>query len=230
MKRDEFIEKLHYAAKCKTLYVKGCFGAPLSDKNKKRYIQNNSYNVIHQNDIMNSDVNTFGFDCVCLIKGILWGWSGDKNKTYGGANYGSNGVKDVNADGIMAYCDYVTDDFSKIEEGNIVWMPGHVGIYVGFGRVIECTPKWDNCVQYSLLGNIGNTGNKSRTWRKHGKLKWVEYSSNRIESDEEWYTVQKGDYLTKIAKVYGVSWLSIANLNGIKAPYIVHPGQRIRIK
>ena len=32
----------------------------------------------------------YGFDCVCLIKGVLWGWSGNAAKPYGGAAYASN--------------------------------------------------------------------------------------------------------------------------------------------
>lgn len=46
-----------------------------------------------------------------------------------------------------------------------------------------------------------------------------------------YYTVVKGDNLTKIGKKYGVSWKSIAQLNNIKAPlYIIRVGQKLRIK
>ena len=48
--------------------------------------------------------DTFGFDCVCLIKGILWGWNGDKNATYGGAKYASNNVPDLGADSMIKKC------------------------------------------------------------------------------------------------------------------------------
>lgn len=44
-----------------------------------------------------ASADTFGFDCVCLIKGVLWGWHGDKNAVYGGATYTSNGVPDIGA-------------------------------------------------------------------------------------------------------------------------------------
>ena len=37
---------------------------------------------------------SWNFDCVILIKAILWGWNGNKNHAHGGANYGSNGVYD----------------------------------------------------------------------------------------------------------------------------------------
>ena len=55
--------------------------------NKKRYTTNHSYNkaAARVKMINAASEDTFGFDCVCLIKGILWGWDGDKNATYGGA-------------------------------------------------------------------------------------------------------------------------------------------------
>ena len=87
---NDFISKLkNVANNYKTLYVMGCFGAPLTTKNKKRYTKNNVFNKQESRTkmIQNATPDTFGFDCVCLIKGILWGWCGDITKTYGGATY-----------------------------------------------------------------------------------------------------------------------------------------------
>ena len=45
MKASEFVEKAKQIANdYKTLYVLGCFGAPMNAANKKRYTNNNSYN------------------------------------------------------------------------------------------------------------------------------------------------------------------------------------------
>lgn len=44
---------------------------------------------------------------------------------------------------------------------------------------------------------------------------------------EKYYTVVKGDYLIKIGKKTGVDWKLIANINGLKAPYIVKVGQKL---
>ena len=88
MTNTEFVAKLKdIATNYKTLYVMGCFGAPMTTANKKRYTQNHSYNKQASRTAMINAAtsDTFGFDCVCLIKGVLWGWSGDKNKTCGGA-------------------------------------------------------------------------------------------------------------------------------------------------
>ena len=163
----------------KTLYIMGCFGAPMTAANKDRYTKNHSYNkAANRTKMINAaTADTFGFDCVNLIKGILWGWSGDKGKTYGGASYTSNGVPDIGADGMIAMCKDVSANFSKIEVGEAVWMSGHIGIYIGDGLAVECSPKWENKVQITAVGNIGRkAGYNVRTWTKHGKIPWVDYS------------------------------------------------------
>ena len=80
MNSTDFINKAKdIANNYKTLYVMGCFGAPMNATNKKRYANNNSYNKNRATMINNATSDTFGFDCVCLIKGILWGWNGNVN-------------------------------------------------------------------------------------------------------------------------------------------------------
>lgn len=163
----------------KTLYVMGCFGSPLNATNKKRYTNNHAYNKRpeRKQKIMNASSDTFGFDCVCLIKGILWGWNGNVNATYGGAVYGSNGVPDFGSDGIINYCAGVSSNFNNIIPGEVVHMTGHVGIYIGNGLAVECTPIWKDGVQITAVGNIGKkAGYNTRTWTNHGKLKFIDYS------------------------------------------------------
>lgn len=178
-KSKDFVKRaIDIAKNYKTLYILGCFGAPMTDKNKKRYTKNNTYNKKRADLINAASTNTFGFDCVCLIKGILWGWSGDISKTYGGATYQSNGVPDIGANAMIKKCSDVSTDFSKILPGEAVWLDGHIGIYIGDGFAVECTPKWDNKVQISVVSNIFSdaTDVKKRKWTKHGKLPWVDYS------------------------------------------------------
>ena len=180
MNSQTLIQKLRdIATNYKTLYVMGCFGAPLNAANKKRYTNNHEYNRKPERVKMinAASEDTFGFDCVCLIKGVLWGWSGDKSKTYGGAVYASNGVPDIGADSMIRFCIGVSSDFSKIIPGELVWLPGHVGVYIGDGLVVECSPKWKNRVQITALGNIGNkSGYDARRWEKHGCLPYIEYN------------------------------------------------------
>lgn len=178
MTNTEFVRKItDIANNYKTLYVMGCFGAPMNATNKNRYCQHTSYNqqATRQKLIRAASADTFGFDCVCLIKGVLWGWNGNKNATYGGAAYASNGVPDIGADAMITKCSGISTDFSKITPGEAVWMSGHIGVYIGDGKVVECTPAWDNCVQITQLGSA--TAYKTRKWTKHGKLPWITYTS-----------------------------------------------------
>lgn len=202
MKASEFIEKLKDVEKnYKTLYVMGCFGAPMTATNKKRYCNNHSYNMsaTRTKMIQAATADTFGFDCVNLIKGILWGWNGNQNKTYGGASYNTKGVPDTSADGMIKLCKDVSTDFSKIEPGEAVWCKGHIGVYIGNGLAIECTPAWKNKVQITAVKNIGTkSGYNARTWTKHGKLPYIEYDivENKkdiaAKSDFNLITLKKG--------------------------------------
>ena len=58
-----------------------------------------------------------------------------------------------------------------MEVGEVVWTTGHIGIYIGDGLAVECTPKWKNCVQITAVANIGSkSGYNARTWKKHGHM------------------------------------------------------------
>lgn len=176
------------AKKNKTLYVMGCFGAPMTENNKQRYINHHSYNrtADRKKMIMESSADTYGFDCVCFIKGLLWGWNGNKYSNYGGAKYASNGVPDIDADSMIKVCKDVSKDFSDIQVGEAVWMKGHIGVYIGGGLVVECSPKWANGVQITAVTNIGKkSGYNSRKWTSHGKLPYVTYDAPKVKTVDE---------------------------------------------
>ena len=184
MKASEFVAKLKAVAQnYKTLYVMGCFGAPLTGGNVSRYCNNHAYNKQAARTKMikaaaNQNPPVFGFDCVCLIKGILWGWNGDASKTYGGASYAVNGVPDIGADTMITKCKGVSTNFSNVEVGEALWCSGHIGVYIGGGLAVECSPAFDNDVQITAVKNMGTkSGYNARTWTKHGKLPYIEYDN-----------------------------------------------------
>ena len=172
------------ARKRKTLYVMGCFGSPLTTSNKSRYTTNHSYNRQSGRTakIKAATADTFGFDCVGLIKGLLWGWNGDTAKGYGGARYASNGVPDINADTMFSRCTKKTTNFSAVEVGEALWTDGHIGVYIGNGLAVECTPQWSDRVQVTAVLNIGKkAGYNGRRWKKHGRLPYVTYGTKTVE-------------------------------------------------
>ena len=184
MKASEFVAKLKDVAQnYKTLYVMGCFGAPLTGGNVSRYCNNHAYNKQAARTKMikaaaNQNPPVFGFDCVCLIKGILWGWRGDASKTYGGASYAVNGVPDIGADTMITKCKGVSTNFSNVEVGEALWCSGHIGVYIGGGLAVECSPAFENDVQITAVKNMGTkSGYNARTWTKHGKLPYIEYDN-----------------------------------------------------
>lgn len=240
----DFVDKLKdVATNTKTIYILGCFGAPMNLKNKKRYENNNDFNKGRTPMIEACTPDTFGFDCVGLVKGILWGWNKDISKTYGGATYRANDVPDVGANTMIKLCTEVSTNFGNIRIGEFVWMDGHCGVYIGDGLAIECTPKWENKVQITAVGNIGKkNGYNTRTWTKHGKLPWIDYTSNvdNVEAAHSnnttnasiiKYTVKRGDTLWGIAKALlgsGTRYKEIMSLNGLKTQRIL-PNQVLKI-
>lgn len=169
----------------KTIYGYAMYGFQITDKtiaDKAKQNLNGWYTakrIKMLQAVANQTPPTWGFDCVNLIKGILWGWTGDDALEKGGAVYASNGIPDTNADGLFGRCSDKTDDFSEIEEGEAVHIAGHIGVYVGGGLVVECTPNWENGVQITALGNVKNDFARgiyhTRSWDKHGKLPHVGY-------------------------------------------------------
>ena len=193
MKSNDFASKLYsIATSKKTVYAWGMFGSPISSSivsgKAKQYPEWYTDAKIKGvfAPLYGSNPPTWGFDCVGLIKAVLWGWKGDISKSYGGATYCSNGVPDVSADTMIGKCSEVSTDFSNISIGEFLWVKGHCGIYIGNGQVVESTPAWKNGVQVTSL--------KARNWLKHGKLPWVEYSDKEVNNTVsiELSVLQKG--------------------------------------
>lgn len=180
LKASSFVSTLKsIATKQKTVYAWGMFGSTITeariDGKAKQYpywYTERKISTIFA-PIYRSDSLVWGFDCVGLVKGVLWGWNGDEGKTYGGAVYASCGVPDLSADAMIGRCSDISTDFSSISVGEFLWMKGHCGVYIGSGKVVESTPKWDNGVQITSLS--------ARNWLKHGKLPWIEYGEKTNE-------------------------------------------------
>lgn len=187
-------------ANYKTVYANGMFGQPITDSiiQQKAKQLPKWYTAKRQQELRALiGQGYFGFDCICLIKGILWGWNGNLSATNGGAVYESNGVPDVTEYGMLQLCSDVSDNFNSIEVGEYLWTDGHCGVYIGDGLAVECTTRWDNCVQITAVANISSQGGfEERIWKKHGKLPYVTYK--KIEDE-------KIDYLLCTITLYELS-------------------------
>ena len=191
----EFINKLNLALNSNTVYASGGFGASIGNfpSQLNRYYKNTlekcGKSYAEKVKAAAQNPPAWCFDCVGLVKGILWDWNAKADDVYGGANYESNGVPDVgaSASGLISYCKDVSTNFANIVAGELLWLDGHVGVYVGDGMAIECTTAWDDKVQKVECWNVKKTG-RGRKWTKHGKLPWVEYEAQKK------YTVVLGEY------------------------------------
>lgn len=56
------------------------------------------------------------------------------------------------------------------------------------------------------------------------------HNQTRYASAPEYYTVRSGDTLSAISMRYGLSYLSVAEMNDIAAPYRIYVGQSLRMK
>ena len=204
MQNIEFIEKLNVAVNCKTLYVKGGFGLTLNAKGKERAINAYTYNKCRADKINAMPNDSFGFDCCGLVKGVIWGFTGDPKKTYGGAVYKSNGLDDVTELGLRKLCTHRSTDMNNILPGELLYMKGHCGVYIGNGKVYESTPSGKDGVQETTLNY--------HKWTEHGQLPGIEYGSapvsNHIIAKPTLRVGSKGmqvDFLQKNLNALGAS-------------------------
>lgn len=198
---------------------------------------------------INSSKRYWGFDCVNLYKSILWGWNGDESKSFGGAKYASNGVPDASADGLFSYCTSKSSTgWDNMMIGEALWMSGHFGLYVGNGKCIECSPRWNriglgtswgeewNGVMLTGVSNCSNcpTDIHTRKWTKHGKLPYIQYltknpfidSSNTEQAGDTTGTLVGETFLANITAYYpDSSTLEGGYQDAIGNPLVGYPDQ-----
>ena len=185
------------------------------------------------------------FDCIRSIKAILWGFKGDKNKAKGGTVYKSNGVADFTCDGALNYCTDVSTNFSNLAVGEYLCMKGlkdskgkaisHAGIYLGNGKVFECTTGWG--VRRCIISDISKDGTRSLNgvknlrWTYHGKLIYIDYETppkpepvNQVKLWQETMNKQFNCHLA-VDGSFGPDSTAKANkyqlYYGVKAPIMV---------
>lgn len=159
-------------------------------------------------------------DCSGFIKGILWGYPTN-------GKYQSNGIPDINADTMISRCSNVSTNFNNIEVGEVVWVKGHIGVYIGNGVVLEATSKWASKLQKTaLLNQKAIKGLNGRVWSKHGKLPYLSYDKGYSNV----YVVKVGDNLTQIAKEHKTTVEELVTLNNIKNKNLIYVGQKLKIK
>lgn len=194
MNNIEFVDKLKKIEQSPTHYAKGMFGQGKSALLQKQKQYPSWYTDSRMKELNACDNATKFFDCCGLVKYILWI---DNN---GKCVYSSNGVSDMDETTLFNKCTNKSTDFKNVEDGEIVWTTGHIGVVVDSskGLVIECTNAWTKEVLISsyIKGNSKNY----RVWKKHGKLPYIEYTSPvkfKVMTDHDFVEVHNSYTSTK---------------------------------
>lgn len=113
-------------------------------------------------------------DCIGLIKGYSW-LDDVTHETV----YGSNGMPDIGADQ-MYEAAIEKGPISTIPEipGLAVWKPGHIGIYIGNGQVIEAAGTRIGVIQSSLYNGTFTH------WLKIPYINYIEENDEEIPDDD----------------------------------------------
>lgn len=102
-------------------------------------------------------------DCVGLIKGYMWSEGPDAKPVYLANNF-----PDVSANGLFSKCELKGYTMASMpdKEGVLVFMNGHVGVYIGGGFVVEARGHAYGVVKTRLA---------ARPWKKWGFCPVIQY-------------------------------------------------------
>lgn len=150
------------------------------------------------------------FDCIGLIKAYEW-----LNEDTGVIRYGSNGFRDVGANGMLQSAE-ISGDISTIPDipGLAVCMDGHIGVYIGNGEVIEAKGN-----HYGVMKTLLSEGGWTRWMQLPGityltsgthpyGTKKVTLESGRIKEISAGIVAGKGDFQWALPAPYGKDWIT----------------------
>lgn len=120
----------------------------------------------------------YAYDCAGLIKSYFMSDYGNKKVSYI-VGY------DKDAYGITVGNASEKGDISTLpeEEGVLLYMKGHCGVYIGDGKVIECTS--NQKISGIKYGKVCKSNLSARPWKTWTKSKWLSYIKDEPEIIKE---------------------------------------------
>lgn len=130
------------------------------------------------------------FDCVGLIKCFIWHDYSSSNASY----YGKT-CPDKNETGFFNEAtEKGTIDTIPEIPGLMVYQPGHIGVYLGNGQVIEATAAFDKKIVITYFkGNHPDTGYKRTTWTHWFKMPYLTYDVQESEETNDEFAHALGE-------------------------------------
>lgn len=171
MTNYELAENCKKMANAKTVYMWGCYGQKLTKAliSKKAAQYPNRFSAARREYLkMLAEENGFyACDCAGLIKNCLWGGFGNRLTYRAKTDFGSESMKKAaEKSGKIATIPEIP--------GIGVYKKNHVGVYIGNGRVTECTlgSRGDGVVETAL---------RSVAWTDWFYIPGISYSQNVAE-------------------------------------------------
>lgn len=162
----DLVKWAEYAYENKWGYVYGSYCDVLTESELNRLKSVFGSNVSEKEDYIRSHwLGRRTADCVGLIKGYGW-----YDPTSGTIKYGTNGMKDVSADGMYAAATE-KGPISTMPDisGLAVWHEGHIGVYIGNGYVIHAANTYDGVIKTPIT---------SSGWTHWLKIPYINYVEN----------------------------------------------------
>jgi hypothetical protein len=142
------------------------------------------YDNVYPRNIGYYDGTAISWDCWNLGKTIIWTRGSIVNNYTAGTIATvdtSCGLGDWVGSKIIEKAPNCSSDFSKLVPGEWLYLPGHMGYYIGDGQVIECTQTWgtDGVTQSQIdsYGTRSRDGENGGYWLYHGKVPWIDYDA-----------------------------------------------------
>lgn len=179
----EFVSTLiDLATKKKTLYVLGGFGQKLAPYYKEYFITHYGFNRSvdyygrdRKELIMNASEDTLAYDCVCMVKSVLNGSKG----------YTTSPCPDIAISALFRQCKNgrrLSGELPNVGDFLTFADFSHCGVYVGDGRVVECTYR---DVEHKGKDGVQITNFYSRYWIYAGALPYLK-EEDASPANEVW--------------------------------------------
>ena len=159
-------------------YVNGTFGNILTENLLNQKCNQaggvGEYNSYWRNKYIKNFIGKRVSDCYGLVKAYTW-WTDEDSSP----KYNNNNCIDRNQEGAYAVANEkgLLSTMPEIK-GLILWMKGHVGIYIGNGEFIECAGCPVGMRKGTIKNGVITSGSQFTHWFKDN---WITY----IEEDKD---------------------------------------------
>lgn len=131
------------------------------------------------------------------------------------------GTNRKDADIMLTTVDALAKDFVMAICGKVKTEPKPAPTTTGDYTVKKGDTLWDISVAYSTTVSEIKKLNKNLT-------DLIVPGQKITLPAPKTYTVKSGDTLSGIGAKLGIKWQTIASKNGLKSPYVIHPGQKLK--